>query len=73
MKIVISWFKECDGQFCDMVAQVLLTGTALAVMVHCINLITKAEITYSFLRFFMRKRQSFHMVEEIHHSYYYRF
>jgi len=39
MKKAISWFKECDGRFCDMVAELMLTVITLALMIHCLNLI----------------------------------
>jgi len=40
MNRVISWFKECDGHFCDMVAQCGITLITIAVMFHCISAIS---------------------------------
>jgi SH3-like domain-containing protein len=37
MNRVISYIKECDGHFCDMVAQTALTVITLGVMILCVS------------------------------------
>lgn len=40
MNRVISWFKECDGHFCDVVASWGLTIITIGVMYNCISAIS---------------------------------